>query len=232
MQSVSSATFIGKGQAFEVRRRMHPDYDNSDNTVMIEDEQEQEELCHTTPTQHANSSQTPASLSPPPASQVFIDCALDSSQTRNLEHLLQVPVLDRFGVILAIFSRRARTRESKLQVELARIYHTKSRLRRSNRGIGKGGGDGGGDNSGDDSSTSMSRGQRRKKKKKGGGRKGRTSSGEMESLSGGGVSVVSAKQRGSRYTDSITSYGTSTEYYTTFESVFFVCTALVYDCGV
>jgi 50S ribosomal subunit-associated GTPase HflX len=65
---------------------------------------------------------------------VFIDCALNSIQMRRIEEVLGTRVIDRFGMILAIFGRRARTREAQLQVELARIYFTKSRLRRSSSG--------------------------------------------------------------------------------------------------
>jgi GTP-binding protein HflX len=65
---------------------------------------------------------------------VFFDCALNSIQMRRIEESLGTRVIDRFGMILAIFSRRARTREAQLQVELARIYFTKSRLRRSSNG--------------------------------------------------------------------------------------------------
>ncbi|PHR60273.1 MAG: GTPase HflX [Robiginitomaculum sp.] len=52
-------------------------------------------------------------------------------QQRNLEERLHVKVLDRTGLILEIFSKRARTKEGRLQVELARISYERSRLVRT-----------------------------------------------------------------------------------------------------
>ncbi len=54
---------------------------------------------------------------------------LSYSQKRNLEEVLGIPVIDRTEVILEIFARRARTKEAKLQVELARLYYRLSHLR-------------------------------------------------------------------------------------------------------
>ncbi len=53
---------------------------------------------------------------------------LTPSQERNLERELQCRVLDRTGLILDIFAQRARTFEGKLQVELAQLRHTATRL--------------------------------------------------------------------------------------------------------
>ncbi|ACE85084.1 ribosome rescue GTPase HflX [Cellvibrio japonicus] len=53
---------------------------------------------------------------------------LTPSQERNLEKELQCRVLDRTGLILDIFAQRARTFEGKLQVELAQLRHTATRL--------------------------------------------------------------------------------------------------------
>ena len=53
---------------------------------------------------------------------------LSPSQERNLEKLLQCRVLDRAGLILDIFARRARSHEGKLQVELAQLQHMATRL--------------------------------------------------------------------------------------------------------
>jgi GTP-binding protein HflX len=52
-------------------------------------------------------------------------------QQRNLEKAWQVKVIDRTGLILEIFARRARTKEGKLQVELARLDYERSRLVRT-----------------------------------------------------------------------------------------------------
>ncbi|WP_332771590.1 GTPase HflX [Phenylobacterium sp.] len=62
---------------------------------------------------------------------VVVDDALTPVQQRNLEKAWQVKVVDRTGLILEIFARRARTREGRLQVELARLSYEKSRLVRT-----------------------------------------------------------------------------------------------------
>ena len=65
------------------------------------------------------------------ASIVVMDCALSPVQQRNLERAWDAKVLDRTGLILEIFGRRARTREGALQVEHAHLTYQKSRLVRS-----------------------------------------------------------------------------------------------------
>jgi GTPase len=62
---------------------------------------------------------------------VVMDCALSPVQQRNLEKAWSAKVLDRTGLILEIFGRRARTREGSLQVELAHLNYQRSRLVRS-----------------------------------------------------------------------------------------------------
>jgi len=62
---------------------------------------------------------------------VIMDCALSPVQQRNLEKAFGAKVLDRTGLILEIFGRRARTREGTLQVEHAHLTYQKSRLVRS-----------------------------------------------------------------------------------------------------
>ena len=62
---------------------------------------------------------------------VVMDCALSPGQQRNLEKAWGTKVIDRTGLILEIFGRRARTKEGSLQVELAHLAYQKSRLVRS-----------------------------------------------------------------------------------------------------
>src|SRR5208282_1895836 len=62
---------------------------------------------------------------------VVMDCALSLVQQRNLETAWNVKVLDRTGLILEIFGRRARTREGALQVEHAHLTYQKGRLVRA-----------------------------------------------------------------------------------------------------
>jgi GTP-binding protein HflX len=62
---------------------------------------------------------------------VVMDGALSPVQQRNLEKAWGAKVLDRTGLILEIFGRRAQTREGSLQVEHAHLTYQKSRLVRS-----------------------------------------------------------------------------------------------------
>ena len=65
------------------------------------------------------------------AGLVIVDHAISPVQQRNLERAWNVKVLDRTGLILEIFGRRARTREGRLQVELAHLSYQKGRLVRA-----------------------------------------------------------------------------------------------------
>ena len=62
------------------------------------------------------------------AERVIFNDTLSPSQIRNLQKLLKLPIMDRTALILEIFGRRARTREARLQVELAKIRYLKPRL--------------------------------------------------------------------------------------------------------
>ena len=62
------------------------------------------------------------------ASEVLFDQALSPAQQRNLERHLELPVNDRTLLILEIFGQRARSHEGKLQVELARLQYSSTRL--------------------------------------------------------------------------------------------------------
>jgi GTP-binding protein HflX len=80
---------------------------------------------------------------------VIFDDELSPAQTRNLEKIFEVKILDRTALILDIFSQRARTREGKLQIELAQLQHLLPRLTRfwghlsrQSGGIGMRGGEG------------------------------------------------------------------------------------------
>jgi GTPase len=80
---------------------------------------------------------------------VIFDDELSPAQSRNLEKLFNCKVLDRTSLILDIFAHRARTREGKLQVELAQLQHLLPRLTRfwghlsrQKGGIGMRGGEG------------------------------------------------------------------------------------------
>jgi GTP-binding protein HflX len=83
------------------------------------------------------------------AGVVVVDAALSPVQQRNLERDIGAKVIDRTGLILEIFGRRAHTKEGRLQVELARQQYERSRLvrtwthlERQRGGLGKTGGPG------------------------------------------------------------------------------------------
>ena len=80
---------------------------------------------------------------------VIFDDELSPAQSRNLEKTFECKILDRTQLILDIFAQRARTREGKLQVELAQLEHLLPRLTRywthlsrQKGGIGMRGGEG------------------------------------------------------------------------------------------
>jgi GTP-binding protein HflX len=83
------------------------------------------------------------------AGLLVFDVALSPAQQRNLERTLELWVIDRTALILDIFAQRARSREGKLQVELAQLEHLSTRLvrgwthlERQRGGLGKTGGPG------------------------------------------------------------------------------------------
>jgi GTPase len=109
MESLSPATFIGKGKAEEFAKFCGT---NDVDTVIFDDD-----------------------LSP--------------AQCRNLEKIFECKILDRTSLILDIFAQRARTREGKMQIELAQLQHLLPRLTRfwghlsrQSGGIGMRGGEG------------------------------------------------------------------------------------------
>ena len=80
---------------------------------------------------------------------VIFDEELSPAQSRNLERVFNCKILDRTSLILDIFAQRARTREGKLQIELAQLQHLLPRLTRfwghlsrQKGGIGMRGGEG------------------------------------------------------------------------------------------
>ncbi|HSC27384.1 MAG TPA: GTPase HflX, partial [Vicinamibacterales bacterium] len=74
------------------------------------------------------------------ADLVVFDNELTPAQLRNLETALDRKVVDRTQLILDIFARRARTREGKLQVELAQLQYLLPRLVGAGRALSRLGG--------------------------------------------------------------------------------------------
>ncbi len=77
------------------------------------------------------------------ATVVVVDHEITPSQARNLEKATDAQVMDRTGVIVEIFHRHARSREAKLQVEIARLNYVAPRLRETGGGDRQRGGIGG-----------------------------------------------------------------------------------------
>lgn len=82
------------------------------------------------------------------ASVLIVNDELTPVQIRNLEHMTKLRVIDRTELILEIFSSRARTKQAKLQVQLARLQYELPRLHPSENNLdqqrGNGGSTGGG----------------------------------------------------------------------------------------
>lgn len=78
------------------------------------------------------------------ADACIFDDELTGVQIRNLEKLLEVPVMDRTMLILEIFANRATTNEGKLQTELAQLHYRLPRLIGLGNSLSRQGGGGGG----------------------------------------------------------------------------------------
>jgi GTP-binding protein HflX len=94
----------------------------------------------------------PGPEAPPRATLVLVDHEITPSQARNLERATGAEVLDRTAVILAIFQRHARSREARLQVEIARLEYVAPRLRETGGGRDREGGGIGGRGAGESAS--------------------------------------------------------------------------------
>lgn len=77
------------------------------------------------------------------AEEIIFDNTLSPSQIRNLTKELDMPIMDRTGLILDIFALRARTGEARLQVEMARLQYLLPRLVGMRTSLGRQGGTGG-----------------------------------------------------------------------------------------
>ncbi|MBL8937169.1 MAG: GTPase HflX [Archangium sp.] len=81
------------------------------------------------------------------ATVVVVDHELSPSQARNLEKATGAQVLDRTGVIVDIFHRHAKSREARMQVEIARLVYVAPRLREAPGGTERQQGRGAGESS-------------------------------------------------------------------------------------
>lgn len=94
-------------------------------------------------------SESDEAIIPEKAEVVIVDTDLSPSQLRNLESATGATVLDRTGVIIEIFSRHARTKAARLQVEIARLTYVAPRLRETGASADRQGGGIGGKGSGE-----------------------------------------------------------------------------------
>ncbi len=108
-----------------------------------EDEAARAEAAEAAEAAAADDTGEPASPDAPRATVVVVDHELSPSQARNLERATGAEVLDRSAVILAIFQRHARSREARLQVEIARLSYVAPRMRETGGRDRQGGGIGG-----------------------------------------------------------------------------------------
>lgn len=149
--STSNALVVGEGKLREiaqwtggtgqvastVTRKKSKAAERFGEAVAEEENEEDESIESPAPVEHAD--------------VVIFDCDLTPSQLRNLESATGAIVLDRTGVIIEIFSRHARTRAAKLQVEIARLNYLAPRIRETGGGKDRQGGGIGGKGAGESS---------------------------------------------------------------------------------
>jgi GTP-binding protein HflX len=133
--STQKVNVLGEGKLIEIARL-------TGNKGIVDDESEGEYSLDDTPLSEIPSDNLPFAC----ADVVVFDCDLTPSQLRNVENQLGVEVFDRTGIIIEIFSRHARTKTAKLQVEIARLNYVAPRLRETSCGdrerqMGKGAGE-------------------------------------------------------------------------------------------
>lgn len=120
--STKQLSVLGSGKLVELARlTSNSDDDQNDEIQLSIDEQAISEfLTAADAKEHAD--------------VVVFDCELSPIQLRNVEAALGVEVYDRTRIIIEIFSKHARTRTSKLQVEIAKLHYLTPRLREQNSG--------------------------------------------------------------------------------------------------
>jgi GTP-binding protein HflX len=158
-RSLTGKTILGEGKLMELAKRTggtgkierhKPKKRKAKLTQDVPDEEEAEEIEDSwdswdeedddleqddSDSQESESeSESSESNKKEPVDAVVVDCELTPSQLANLQSATGVEVLDRTGVIVEIFSRHAKTREAKLQVEIARLKYLAPRIRKAGTG--------------------------------------------------------------------------------------------------
>ncbi len=135
---LAPAAVVGEGKLKELAG-----YTGGSGVVPVGPPSKQREDAAAAAAAEAEKGETPAGADTPRATVVVVDHELSPSQARNLERATGAEVLDRSAVILAIFQRHARSREARLQVEIARLAYVAPRLRETGGRDRQGGGIGG-----------------------------------------------------------------------------------------
>ena len=144
---VSSGTVIGEGKLKELAKLTGgtgeipsgaPDRKSKAREKWEGEEEEEEEA---EPEEEVDDEGEPTAK----ATVVVVDHELSPSQARNLERATRAQVLDRTGVIVDIFHRHAKSREARMQVEIARLNYVAPRMRETSGGTERQQGRGAGD---------------------------------------------------------------------------------------
>ncbi|APJ05194.1 GTPase HflX [Silvanigrella aquatica] len=153
--SLSGAVPLGQGKLHEIAKRtggtgvvkMGPPVKKNKAKLRLEEQQiEEEEDLYDPASEFEEIEEEKEDEQFDPAQKpdaVIFDCELTPSQIANLKSAFSVEVLDRTGVIVEIFSKHAKTREARLQVEIARLKYLAPRIRESGSSERRGGGAGG-----------------------------------------------------------------------------------------
>ena len=142
------ASMVTRKKSKAAERFGHEDDDAADVEDEIEEVSDEQDEAAPEDAEDSELTCPPEGVS---AGIVIVDCDLTPSQLRNLESATGVEVLDRTGVIIEIFSRHARTRAAKLQVEIARLNYLAPRIRETGGASERQGGGVGGKGSGESS---------------------------------------------------------------------------------
>lgn len=148
--SVSKGAVLGRGKLVELAKITHGPGPSGmryrkPGTAKHEEENSDEAPESEEQVEFDETNDTEESATIPKPDLIVVDHDLTPSQLRNLEKCTGVTVLDRAGVIIEIFHRHARSREARLEVEIARLNYVAPRLREtggsSERQHGRGAGE-------------------------------------------------------------------------------------------
>jgi len=133
-RGLGAPNVLGEGKLKELAqytggRGLVPSYAAPGSRAAVEEESLEADFA-----EEAEDEPEQAEEEPEQAVTVIVDHDLSPTQLRNLEKATGVEVLDRSMVILSIFQRHARTREAKIQVEIARLVYMAPRLREAHAG--------------------------------------------------------------------------------------------------